>query len=202
MNEAAKKDMPAQDDSGPSFTDIVSEHGEQVSPESDAAEQQLKQQAEEIAQLKDQYLRAMAETENVRARARRDIEDTSKYASTKFARDIVNIAENLQRASASISADARASSDVLRQVGDGIDMTMQELLSIFERHGIRRVNPEGQKFDHNLHQAVAQVPSANVPAGSVVQVLQAGYVLHDRLLKPAMVTVAAPPAAEETEPRA
>jgi molecular chaperone GrpE len=105
--------------------------------------------------------------------------------------EIVNIVENLQRASASITPEARAGSEVLKQVGEGIDMTMQELLSIFERNGIRRVNPEGQKFDHNFHQAVAQVPADNVAPGSVVQVLQAGYVLHDRLLKPAMVTVAA-----------
>ncbi len=155
----------------------------------DAIEAQLKQQEEEIAKLKDMYLRAMAETENVRARAKRDLEDSAKYAVTKFARDMVNIVENLGRAADSISGEARASSEVLHTVGEGIDMTMQELLGIFERNGIKRIHPLGEKFDHNFHQAVAQVEDAEKAPGTVLQVLQAGYVLHDRLLRPAMVTV-------------
>ena len=133
----------------------------------------------------------MAETENVRTRARRDIDDTAKYAVTKFAREMVGIVENLQRASTSITPEARAGNPVLKQVGEGIDMTMQELLGIFERNGIKRINPAGEKFDHNFHQAVAQVERSDIPAGTVADVLQAGYMLHDRLLKPAMVTVAA-----------
>jgi molecular chaperone GrpE len=164
--------------------------------ENDMAAEKIAEQAAEIAQLKDQYLRAMAETENVRTRARRDSEDTAKYATTKFARDMVTVIENLQRAADSITPEARAGSDVVKQVGDGIDMVKQELLGIFERNGITRINPESQKFDHNFHQAVAQVESKDVPAGHVVQVLQAGYVLHDRLLKPAMVTVATAPATD------
>lgn len=185
MTEAVQKDEILPED-GSSFSGETAE----PTPSTLELEKEIKQQAEEIAKLKDQYLRAMAETENVRTRARRDVEDTAKYAATKFARDVVNIVENLQRASASISADARAGSDVLKQVGDGIDMTMHELLTIFERNGIKRIDPEGQKFDHNFHQAVAQVPSRDVAPGTVIQVLQAGYVMHDRLLKPAMVTVA------------
>lgn len=158
-------------------------------------EARLAQKDEEIAKLKDAYLRAMAETENVRARAKRDLEDSSKYAATKFARDMVNIVENLGRAAQSITPDARLHNPVLKQVGDGIDMTMQELLGIFERNGITRINPEGQKFDHNFHQAMAQVPTNDAAPGTVLNVLQAGYVLHDRLLRPAMVTVATQPAA-------
>jgi len=154
------------------------------------AETRLAEAEEEIAKLKDMYLRAMAETENVRTRAKRDAEDTAKYASTKFARDMVNIVENLGRASQSISPQARAENEVLKQVGEGIDMTMQELLGIFERNGIRRLSPLGEKFDHNFHQAVAQVESPDAAPGTVTQVLQAGYMLHDRLLRPAMVTVA------------
>jgi len=180
MTEAAQKENPP--------TEELQTANEQV--ETDAIAGQLKQQAEEIVKLKDQYLRAMAETENVRARARREIEDSSKYAATKFARDMVGVVENLQRASASITPETRADNEALKQIGDGIDMTMQELLTIFERHGIKRLNPEGEKFDHNFHQAVAQVESKDVPAGNIVQVLQAGYIMHDRLLKPAMVTVA------------
>ncbi len=167
-------------------------------PEETSAEQApetLESQAakyeEELAKLKDMYLRAMAETENVRARAKRDSEDTAKYATTKFARDMVSILENLVRASASISAEAREASAVVKQVGDGIDMTIQELSGIFERNGIKRIDPIGEKFDHNFHQAVASVETVEAAPGTVLQVLQAGYVLHDRLLSPAMVTVAA-----------
>jgi len=190
MTEAAKKEeMPLEDNAA---AETVTS-GEITTPEADPEDNEIRRQAEEIARLKDQYLRAMAETENVRARARRDIEDTTKYAATKFAREMVGIVENLQRASASITAEARAGSEVLKQVGDGLDMTLQELLSVFERNGIRRISPAGQKFDHNFHQAVAQVESAGVPPGNVLQVLQSGYLLHDRLLKPAMVTVATQP---------
>jgi molecular chaperone GrpE len=187
MTEAAQKNASPEEEAPAGDFEV---HSEEILPEESAAKQ-LAEQAQEIARLKDAYLRAMAETENVRARARRENEDTSKYAVTKFARDIVNIVENLQRASASILPEARASNEVLKQVGDGIDISMQELLGIFERNGIKRISPEGQKFDSNFHQAVAQVPSKDVPPGGVVQVLQAGYTLHDRLLKPAMVTVAA-----------
>jgi molecular chaperone GrpE len=190
MTEAAKKEeMPLEDNAA---AETVTS-GEITTPEAGPEDNEIQRQAEEIARLKDQYLRAMAETENVRARARRDIEDTTKYAATKFAREMVGIVENLQRASASITAEARAGNEVLKQVGDGLDMTLQELLSVFERNGIRRISPAGQKFDHNFHQAVAQVESADVPPGNVLQVLQSGYLLHDRLLKPAMVTVATQP---------
>lgn len=167
-------------------TNEPSEQGEQ-SPASEL--DLLRAKDEEIARLKDLYLRAAAETENVRARARRDNEDMSKFAISKFARDMVALVDTFSRAAGSVTTDARASNDMLKQVGDGLDMTLQELLSIFERHGIKRINPLGEKFDHNLHQAVAQVESAEHPPGTVLQVLQAGYSLHDRLLKPAMVTV-------------
>ena len=131
----------------------------------------------------------MAETENVRNRAKRDVEDANKYATTKFARDMVNVLENLVRASSSISEEARANNEIIKQVGIGVDMTIQELSGIFERNGIKRLDPQGEKFDHNFHQAVAQIESKDVDAGTVLQVLQAGYILHDRLLRPAMVTV-------------
>lgn len=154
----------------------------------------LRAKDEEIAKFKDLYLRAMAETENVRVRARREKEDAEKYAASKFARDMVNMVETLARASASVTNEARESNEMLKQVGEGLDMAMQELMSIFERHGIKRINPENEKFDHQFHQAVAQVETPDKPAGTVLQVLQAGYSLHDRLLRPAMVTVTTAPA--------
>jgi len=168
---------------------------ENVTPEMEiplelSPEEKLVNLEEENAKLKDQYLRAMAETENVRNRAKREQEDAGKYAATKFAREMVDVLENLTRASASIGAEARSSNAIVKQVAEGIDMTVQQLLGIFERNGIKRIDPAGQKFDHNFHQAVAQVESDEVEAGHVLQVLQAGYVLHDRLLRAAMVTVA------------
>lgn len=147
----------------------------------------------ENAKLRDQLLRAVAETENVRKRAERDREETSKYAVSKFAGDMVSVLENLKRASESISPEARAASEQLANLGAGVDLTLQELLATFERYGIVRVDPMGQKFDHNLHQAVAQVERTDVENGTVIQVVQAGYVIADRLLRPAMVAVSKAP---------
>ena len=162
----------------------------QESSEEQSSPDTSSQHEAEIAKYKDMYLRAMAETENVRTRAKRENEDTAKYATTKFSRDMVNVLENLSRAHASISEEAKAASDVVRNVAEGIDMTIKELVGIFERNGIKRLDPFGEKFDHNFHQAVAQVESSEAEPGTILQVLQAGYVLHDRLLRPAMVTVA------------
>lgn len=147
----------------------------------------------ENAKLRDQLLRAVAETENVRKRAERDREEASKYAISKFAGDMVSVLENLKRASESMTPEARAANQQLANLGEGVDLTLQELLSTFERYGIMRVDPLGQKFDHNLHQAVAQVERTDVENGTVIQVVQAGYVIADRLLRPAMVAVSKAP---------
>ena len=148
---------------------------------------------QEVAKLRDQLLRAVAETDNVRKRAERDREETSKYAITKFAGDMVSVLENLKRASESMTAEARAQNPQLNNLAQGVDMTMQELLSTFERHGIQRIDPLGQKFDHNFHQAVAQIDHPDAVPGTVVQVVQAGYVIEGRLLRPAMVAVSKAP---------
>lgn len=156
----------------------------------------------EIAALKDQRVRALAETENVRKRAQRDLEETARYAVTPFARDMVNVLENLNRASENIHAHA-AGSELIKTLDEGVGLTLKEMLAIFERYGIRRIDPLNQKFDHNFHQAVAQVEKNDVPAGTVVQVVQAGYTIHNRLLRPAMVAVskaaAEPPKPVDTE---
>lgn len=151
----------------------------------------LKAQHEaDMAKLRDQWMRALADTENLRKRAQRDVEETAKYAVTGFARDLVSVLENLQRAAAAVTPEARAASEPMHVLAEGIELTLKEMLNAFERHGIRRVNPLGQKFDHNYHQAVTQVDSPDTPPGTVVQVLQPGYTIHDRLLRPAMVGVA------------
>lgn len=145
---------------------------------------------EENKQLKDQLLRAIAEMENVRKRAERDVQDARKYAVTGFARDLVNVLENLQLALLNIPPEDRKNDEKLATLAEGVEMTAQELLRVFQNQGIQRISPQGEKFDHNFHQAVAQVEDNTKDPGTVVQVLQAGYVIHDRLLRPAMVTVA------------
>lgn len=144
----------------------------------------------EIAALKDQALRALAETENTRRRAERELADMSKYAVTGFARDLVSVLENLQRAVDSIPAEMKEAQPAVANLAIGVEMTLKELLGVFNRQGIERIDPMGQKFDHNLHQAIAQIDTPDAEAGTVVQVLQAGYKIHDRLLRPAMVGVA------------
>ena len=143
----------------------------------------------EIAALKDRMLRAAAEADNTRKRAAKDVEETSKYAVTAMAKDLVSVAENLYRALEAIPTERRNESDALQAVASGVDMTLKELLAVFEKHGIRRINPLGELFDHNFHQAVLQVEAPEQKPGTVAQVLQAGYVIHDRLLRPAMVSV-------------
>jgi molecular chaperone GrpE len=149
----------------------------------------------ENAKLRDQWVRAVAETDNVRKRAQRDQEELSKYAVSGFARDMISVLENLKRATDTIPAGAREDNELLKTLGEGVDLTLQELLGIFERYGIIRLYPLNEKFDHNFHQAVVQVEQADVPPGTVVQVVQAGYTIHDRLLRPAMVAVSKQPEA-------
>jgi len=143
----------------------------------------------EIADYKDRLLRALAETENLRRRAQREREDAVKYAATGVARDLLSVADNLRRALDSLP-EAEAPDERTRSLIDGVAATERELLAAFERHGIRRVDPKGERFDHNLHQAIFEAENSGQPGGTVVEVLQPGYVLHDRLLRPAMVGVA------------
>ncbi|MFO1241925.1 MAG: nucleotide exchange factor GrpE [Rickettsiales bacterium] len=152
----------------------------------------------EMAELREQTLRALAEAENTRKRGERELQDTSKYAIANFARDLVGVIENLQRAAASIPDEAKQGSDLLKNMAIGIDMTMKEFLAMLERHGIKRIDPPaGEKFDHNLHQAMSQVETTDHEPGVILHVLQAGYLIHDRLLRPAMVSVSKRPNAPQ-----
>jgi molecular chaperone GrpE len=149
------------------------------------------QQAEsEVAALKDQLLRALAENENVKRRMEKQIEENAKFAVTSFAKDLISVMENLHRATDSVPDELISNNILLKNIKDGVDMTKRELFAVFERNGIKRISPNiGDPFDHNTHQAVAHVPAENVPAGHIAQVLQAGYTIHERLLRPAMVAV-------------
>jgi molecular chaperone GrpE len=141
----------------------------------------------EVANYKDQALRALAEAENTRRRAERDREDASKYAVSGFARDLLSVADNLRRA---LDAVPPSEDETVKALVTGVEATERELLAIFERRGLTRIEPMGQTFDPNLHEAVFEVPNTGQPTGTVVQVLQSGYRIHDRLLRPAMVGVA------------
>jgi molecular chaperone GrpE len=167
--------------------------GEQPGPEAIARALQavIEEKDAEIAALKDQALRALAETENTRRRAERELQDMRKYAVAGFAKDLVNVLENLQRAIDAVPVDLKETQPAVKNLAAGVEMTLSELLGIFNRQGIQRIDPMGQKFDHNFHEAIAQIDTPDAEPGTVVQVLQAGYTIHDRLLRPAMVAVAA-----------
>ncbi|MGH1592080.1 nucleotide exchange factor GrpE [Methylobacterium phyllosphaerae] len=142
-------------------------------------------------ELKDRMLRTLAEMENLRRRTEREVADARAYAVTNFARDVLNVADNIRRALDSVPADAKASADgALKGLIDGIELTERDLGKTLERHGVKIVEPQGQRFDPNRHQAMFEVPNAEVPAGTVVQVVQAGYVIGERVLRPALVGVA------------
>jgi molecular chaperone GrpE len=141
--------------------------------------------------LKDKLLRTLADMENLRRRTEREVADARSYAVTNFARDMLNVADNVRRAIESVPADARESAEgAFQGLIEGIDLTERDLLKTLERHGVKRLDPHGQKFDPNLHQAMFEVPNPDVPNGTVVQVVQSGYVIGERVLRPALVGVA------------
>lgn len=141
-------------------------------------------------EMKDRLLRTLAEMENLRRRTEREVADARAYAVTSFARDILGSADNLQRALDSVPADARASAEgALKGLIEGIELTERELAKTLERHGVKLIDPKGQRFDPNRHQAMFEVPDSSVPNGTVVQVMQTGYSIGDRVLRPAMVGV-------------
>ncbi len=144
----------------------------------------------EADKMRDQALRALAEADNTRKRAEREKQDTAKYAISAFARDLLDVAENLHRALAAAPADQLEGNELAQQLAVGVQMTEKQLADAFAKHGLTRIDPKGQQFDPNFHQAMFEIPDATVEPGTVVQVIQAGYVLNERLLKPAMVGIA------------
>ncbi|GGB47277.1 protein GrpE [Roseibium aquae] len=145
----------------------------------------------ENAELKDRMLRTMAEMENLRRRTEKEVTDARQYAVSSFARDMLTISDNLSRALEFLPEDERRNADAgLASLIEGVEMTERELLKQLEKHGVVKLDPEGQKFDPNFHQAMFEVPNPDVPNGTVVQVVQAGYRIGERVLRPAMVGVA------------
>ena len=153
------------------------------------SEDQVATLEKQLAEMKDNWLRALAEGENLRRRAQREKEDALKYGAVNFGREMVSIADNLQRAleSCPVTDDMPPN---IKSLISGVEMTAQEMLNVFQKHGIKKISPLGEKFDPNFHQAMFEVEHKDHPAGHVAQVLQDGYIMHDRLLRAAMVGVA------------
>ena len=147
--------------------------------------------ARETAEMRDKMLRTLAEMENLRKRTAREVADARAYGITGFARDVLDIADNLQRALDAVPSETRESADpMLKALIEGVELTERSLLNALEKNGVRKFDPLGGKFDPNFQQAMYEVPDASVPAGTVVQVIQAGYMIGDRVLRPALVAVA------------
>jgi molecular chaperone GrpE len=145
----------------------------------------------QVADLRDRFLRAVAEGDNIRKRAERDLADARAYGITAFARDVLTVADNLARTIEHVSAEARASADPsLKALLDGVELTERDLQMILQKNGVKPISPMGEKFDPNFHQAMFEVPDSGRPHGTVVQVVQPGYAIGDRVLRPAMVGVA------------
>jgi molecular chaperone GrpE len=151
----------------------------------------VEQLAREASDNKDKLLRALAEMENMRRRTDRQVADAREYGITAFARDVLGVADNMSRALSAIDPQLRETADAgLKSLLEGVELTERELLKVLEKHGIKRFEPIGQKFDPNLHQAMYEVPDPSLPNGTVAQVVQAGYMIGERVLRPALVGVA------------
>ena len=190
MSEENNNKLEEQDLENP-----TSEKEEQVSEEPKDQEEAeispedlIEKLNEEIAGLKDQRLRAIAELENFRKRAAKDQSDALKYGISNFAKEIINIRDNIERAQSSISDEAK-NNEAIKSVIEGIDLIAQSVVSTFEKIGIKKIESLNEKFDHNLHQAMMEIENEELEPGTIVQELIPGYTLHDRLLRPAMVGV-------------
>jgi molecular chaperone GrpE len=144
----------------------------------------------ELADMKDRLLRTLAEMENLRRRTEREVADARMYGISAFARDILNVADNMHRALHALDEELRARADGgVKALLDGVELTERELMNVLEKHGVKKIEPLGQKFDPHRHQAMYEVEDVNVPAGTVISVVQAGYLIGERVLRPAMVAV-------------
>ncbi|MCK5040991.1 MAG: nucleotide exchange factor GrpE [Sphingomonadales bacterium] len=154
----------------------------------EAVDINIKSADDEIAELKDKLLRSIAESENLRRRGERQVSDAAQYAVTSFARDLLSVSDNLRRTLDTIPEEMREE-EAVKVFVEGLEMTERELLNVFDKQGITKITPDGEKFDHNFHQAMFEVENPAAENGTIIQVIQPGYVLKERLLRPAMVGV-------------
>jgi molecular chaperone GrpE len=165
--------------------------GDRVASEAERVAALVEQLAREAADNKDKLLRSLAEMENMRRRTDRQVADAREYGITAFARDVLAVADNMNRALSAIDPQLRETADAgLKSLLEGVELTERELLKVLEKHGVKKFEPNGEKFDPNLHQAMYEVPDPSLPNGTVAKVVQAGYMIGDRVLRPALVGVA------------
>jgi molecular chaperone GrpE len=163
---------------------------ENTATEQEQADEALAAALRESAELRDKVLRTLAEMENLRRRTEREVADARTYGIAGFARDVLGIADNMQRALDAARQELGGSTDPgVKTLLEGVELTERELLKALERNGVKRFDPQGEKFDPNLHQAMYEVPDASVPSGMVMQVIQPGYMIGERILRPALVAV-------------
>ncbi len=184
MNSDNEIPMPANDPAPPG-----AEKPADPAPASAKPSREAELEAE-LAKLKDQLLRALAETENVRRRLEQQADERGRYAVSRFAKDMLTVADNLRRALDAIPPAMIEGDEVAKRLAEGVELTERGLLTALEGHGIRRIQAKGARFDPHLHQAMIEVEAGGVEPGTVVQEMQAGYTIHDRLLRPALVGVA------------
>lgn len=181
----------AKDERTPEDMEATQASGERAEGGVDGDYEALVRLLKENEELKDRALRVAAEMENLRRRTEREVADARTYGITAFARDILAVADNMDRALKALDNEIREKAEAgVKALLDGVELTERELLKAMEKHGIARIEPMGQKFDPNLHQAMFEVPDPSVPAGTVVQVVQPGYTIGGRVLRPAMVAIA------------
>ena len=190
MSEENNNKLEEQDLENPTLEkeEQVSEEPKDQEEAEISPEDLIEKLNEEITDLKDQRLRAIAELENFRKRAEKDQSDALKYGISNFAKEIINIRDNIERAQSSIS-DETKNNEAIKSVIEGIDLIAQSVVSTFEKIGIKKIDSLNEKFDHNLHQAMMEIENDELDPGTIVQELIPGYTLHDRLLRPAMVGV-------------
>jgi len=181
----------AKDERAPDEAEATEANAERTEGSIDGDYEALVRLLKENEELKDRALRVAAEMENLRRRTARDVHDARTYAVANFARDMLSVSDNLRRALDAIPTEAKSSGDAgFTALIEGVDLTERAMLSALERHGVKKLAPEGEKFDPNFHQAMFEVPNPDVPANTVVQVVQPGYSIGERVLRPAMVGVA------------
>ncbi len=176
------------------MTDTSANGNEAPAPEAkqatEATPDPVAELSKEAAGLKDRLLRTLAEMENLRRRTEREVVDARAYGIANFARDILAVADSMERALKALDNEIREKADAgVKSLLDGVELTERELIKAMEKHGVKKLEPQGQKFDPNLHQAMFEIPDESVPAGTVVQVMQPGYTIGERVLRPALVGV-------------
>ncbi|WP_306117261.1 MULTISPECIES: nucleotide exchange factor GrpE [unclassified Roseitalea] len=194
-DRAARKRAAAEDADAYAEFEASGEHFDYEDADSGEAGETISEEIAAIqaenADMKDRLLRLAADMENLRRRTQREVADAKAFSIANFARDMLGVSDNLRRAIEAVTDEQREGADeTLKQLLEGVELTEKSMLATMQRHGVKQLEPEGEKFDPNFHQAMFEVPNPDVPSGTVVQVVQAGYSIGDRVLRPAMVGIA------------